>query len=482
MAGRSDSTCIGEEMNVCQFCMRRSINHQTEEGYLLCDRCHSSLEEVKSNLGKSPLEITPKDPSTLCIRCGLCCVMLAAKVEEEEVQPFLDTARIEGLGNYEYEDFAYTVKGGPFKGETLINMPCKFLKGRILHYVNCAAYSIDRPKVCGGYLCKIAIKYKIGLISLEEAAFALRSAFDLGDLSIFNWTHDDVEEEERLQLFSEVARASQFLRDQGRSQEEIDLIVLSRMTPSYIVKSAQHQALFRMHLYRVDRDDFDPLLFFTPEEIASWQPAAAEFAELIIRRVMEVMRSYFINVESAALAQEAIKQREKEDDEDGDQEGREEVDEEGERRGTDEDDGPGGQGGDGQGGQDLGEDGERDAPSHPSDQPDEHPQVGTERGTASAGGEAGEGRADHLTELYDGQKREGFMHRYPCSILICNEPACVHLDGKFYCDEHGTEIIVGGKPSGFHYEPKHPVKQLNVDLRSVDETSAKAEGVEVDDE
>lgn len=187
-------------------------------------------------------QIEPRDTSELCVRCGVCCVVLKAYCTPEEAEA---TAAHGGV------DVRRFVKERPNdSGDVLMHFPCTFLRGRVMSHVACAVYDGPRPPVCGSYLCKIAINYTTQRISLVDAIHALNIAFMKGDYSIFNWTGQD--REVSIYLRGRIVKASAVLRKQGVPQAVIDYSAAAGVTPRYFIPTDIDHDLLSMHFFSHD--------------------------------------------------------------------------------------------------------------------------------------------------------------------------------------------------------------------------------------
>ena len=225
------------------------------------------------------------DPSDLCTRCGLCCIVLQAEILEKETDHFLQIARQKGFGPRFCDEFCKKEDG-----RFLIDMPCPFLEGKVLQRISCLVHSLsERPSVCQGYLCKIAIKYQLGLITVEEGQKLLRASLILGDVGIFNWIKVDPSEDivVRARDMSEIAAA---LREQGIDDELITLIVCSNMVPKYRINSSLSNIMLSMFLYNTDRKNIDAQMFF---DTSAFSDSAKHFADQITLKVMEQILNLF---------------------------------------------------------------------------------------------------------------------------------------------------------------------------------------------
>jgi len=225
----------------------------------------------------------------LCTRCGLCCFSLSARVTEEEV------ARVCKEHDIERERFALTEKEGEYAGELVINTPCPFLHGRPLEHACCRIHDQYRPRVCENYICRVAMRYKLGLIALDDALQILRIAFLQKDTRIFNW--DPARKEDReLSRLGAIAIAVENLRG-SMSDEMLELLLASRTTNHYQINGPlaklELSMLFDLH----DRGLHDLGIFFD-EEPLKWTSEKKVFAEEVMIRVLAKIRSY-LSVQAA---------------------------------------------------------------------------------------------------------------------------------------------------------------------------------------
>ena len=288
----------------CYFCLNKKAEHVIVEGndrIHLCNGCNDQYQEVIQNTEeKSILAIPHKNPSDLCRRCGLCCVMLCAKVDKDEAQKFLDQARDSNIypQDITFEQFCTLQDTKPYEGEYTINMPCRYLQGSILKYVGCRAYHLVRPKVCPSYLCKIAVEYKVGRITLDQARFSLRQAFMEGDVGIFNWSNS-LENREgyetRISLLSKISDLVKELREAEMDEQMIEFALAAQITPDYIPSSDVSRTLFSMHMFNVDRGDFNLELYIP--EMVGLSGEEKTLAENVIRAVLTDLRKLFIRAD-----------------------------------------------------------------------------------------------------------------------------------------------------------------------------------------
>lgn len=389
---------------MCGLCFSRPSAHKTEEGLFVCSTCHESIEDLKAE-HPHVVDRQRRDPSKLCCKCGICCVILSAKVEEEEAKEFHRQAVGGGMGPEDFDDVFVIEEVGPHTGNLTFRFPCKYLRGKTLDFVSCAGYHLDRPSVCRSYLCKIAIKYALGLITIKEAQFTLRASFLSGALDLFNWTHnrsDDPDsiqqeiEEQKLIFYNHLNEQAQQMIDQGAPRDLVGLVVSAQITPVLDFKNSACHVLFNMHMQALDRDYVEPRVYVEEEEVNSWTTEKRAFATQIIKHVLTELRDLF-------ATKEELRQLE------GDRDGKEPEAggrDGGQTSGQEEQAEAGDSGDDvdqrGRGGMSDrrcdasgpgGAEGKGDSPDAPSEQ-DQHPASGSGAGPRGAGEESGEERAD----------------------------------------------------------------------------------------
>lgn len=288
-------------LDKCYFCLSRVAEEKVEdqgEVFYLCPSCAQQFRQALENADKNPIDLPRNNASDICCKCGLCCVALVAQVEEEEVDKLI--AQSNATGRYPRDvttDQFCSISDHPsYEGKLVMNFPCIFLKGSVLSYTRCGAYDLDRPSVCGSYLCKVAVRYKLGLISLGEAQFLLRSSFMTGDVSIFNWTEGGADPESpdyRLNTLLSISRYIDQVKAAGIEGDELELAVAHHMTPEYVPESAVSRALLNMHLYAVDREDFKLELYVEPDVLGAWNEDNRSVAEHTMKAVLRDIRRLF---------------------------------------------------------------------------------------------------------------------------------------------------------------------------------------------
>lgn len=255
----------------------------------------------------------PRDTSELCVRCGLCCCVLRAHCSEKDARDLAQTMGVDvrRFAAPPKEDSEHLL--GP-DGVTIIRdtqdeplwlmyFPCIFLRGRPMKAVGCAAYSVvdgttgerrdPRPLVCRSYLCKIAIMYRLGEVTLDDALRLLRVSFDQGDVTIFNWCGSP--RDITISRLADVQDQIQGMRQEGMEEPWVDFYAASRLTPRWYPRSEPEHDLLSIH-FEVFRQKGVILEHFAdPRDIMEWSPEfRAGFAEGI-RAVMSDLSELMTN-------------------------------------------------------------------------------------------------------------------------------------------------------------------------------------------
>lgn len=275
---------------ICELCLEHPADEEIseKEGMLLCKECYEGRQSARRIATGG--DFLDRDASALCTRCGVCCFMLSAVVTPDEIHKLCKWS-----GDLPTE-ITHIEEHGPNKGLLVFNRPCKYLLGKPLKYVRCRAYGTDRPAVCGSYLCKLAIQYKVGLCTRSEALFLLREAFLRGDPTIFNWSEDQDDPEQKLMMQSAANRARSALRDRGVEEPMIDVMITGALLPQYILPTRAHEIGLRAHLFMSDQDEVNIHLLYEPEELETMSPEELAIALETQRRYMRVIREMFEKV------------------------------------------------------------------------------------------------------------------------------------------------------------------------------------------
>lgn len=289
----------------CHFCMEREpsvriVGPMTKKGptvFELCEECAAAKKEADARLdNEGILGLEHNDLSELCVGCGVCCFVLHARVSHSEAD------RIVQEHGIKREDF---VEAGSilYPDDLTIKMPCMFLLGKPLgKWTACKIHDLYRPEVCGSYLCKLAIRYQLGTISLNEARYWLRYAILSKDLSIFNWVKD--RSEAKVILSAAIANRIGMMRKEEMTEEQIKMAVAALVTPHYLLKSQLDGLALDMHFATHDRGDDDPRVFFTEEELEDSRLSAlspTQIVEMTVSRVVATFRDYFDCIERSSV-------------------------------------------------------------------------------------------------------------------------------------------------------------------------------------
>ncbi len=263
---------------------------------------------LEPNDGK-PLLDRPANP--LCTRCGLCCVMLSARVRKEEAEIISEE------NNLPQEKFCHIEKEGegPNVGELVLNMPCKFLLGRPSDYTGCRIYSRTRPSVCETYLCRVAMQYKTGVLDLGEAVHKLRETFAEGRPALFNWM--GLKGEVALQqsaiikpLREEAALMVKEFGEEGRlgtldTEEVGNILIAKHVTPTYLVHSDFAHLELNLLLNFFDRGDHELNDIIPQNVINRWAPEEQKLAMYVYTGLLAKIRSLF-STTTELKAKEAV--------------------------------------------------------------------------------------------------------------------------------------------------------------------------------
>lgn len=482
--------------DMCGLCFSRPSAHITDEGLFICGTCHQAIEDLKAE-HKNVVDLERKDPSELCRKCGICCVVLSAKVDDAEAKEFHQQALNAGFGPQDFGDVFAIEELGPHTGDLVFRFPCPYLRGKPLDFVSCAGYSLDRPSVCRSYLCKIAIKYSLGLITIEEAQFTLRSSFLSGALDLFNWTHcrsDDPEsveqeiEEQKLIFYNHLNEQAQRMLDEGTPRDLVGMVVSSQITPVLDFKNAACHVLFNMHMQALDRDYIEPKVYVEEEIVDGWTPEKKVFATQIIKHVLTELRDLFATKsELDQLRGDQDGQEPEASGRDGGQTSSADEEEQAEAGDSGDDVDLGGREGVQHSGQHpegarAGE-GSGD-PSDAAGEQDQCPSPGDGDGPEGARQEGGERRVD-LVERIPEEEIERCHHDYDPSDEVCPECGCQlwskeDYESREFGDWDGSVIPederYGTPPCSMEdLEGPNPYNGLYIGLRRKDEDRDRSE-------
>lgn len=233
-----------------------------------------------------------RSPSELCVRCGLCCIVLRATCTREEAEEASPSCP---------EQFAEPHPEGE-DDKLLIRFPCMHLRGRPLGAVFCAIYHQKRPEVCSTYLCRIAMLYSQHEVGLESALRQLKVAFWSEDPTVFNWAGFDGER--NIMRRQVVWKLAENLRAKGQSEQGVDLWVANQCTPSYWPSTPLEHSLFSMHFAAFDNreDKAEPdraaahrkalELYYEMDELEKLNERDKEVAAMTVFHVLNQLRIY----------------------------------------------------------------------------------------------------------------------------------------------------------------------------------------------
>jgi len=242
------------------------------------------------------------DVSELCTRCGLCCVVLRATCELEQAQALAECADIDVL---RVRDGAAPHMEVDPPEHVVMRFPCTFLRGRVMKAVRCAAYEGPRPPVCGSYICKVASKYALREITLDEGLSLLDLALIQNDATIFNWM--GTESEAKLATRHVIQKRIESLRAEGVAEGLAQYLVAAAMVPKYGFASQPDLDLMCMHLSNYDdreqrrgEAEYDPidegaLPLYCDESFIHELDSVRErsIASTAIRSVLKELRTLF---------------------------------------------------------------------------------------------------------------------------------------------------------------------------------------------
>lgn len=281
----------------CDLCVRESDKLSVRKVNLgglglearLCEKCKKEVEDSRENGGKPLNKIVPRSPQELCVKCGLCCVALVAKLQKGEA---------ETLGNHfgvPIDRFTMPYpkqlkEDGDSDDALLFKFPCEFLMGKPLDYIGCRAYGKGiRPSVCKNYLCKVALAFTLRSKSLGESLFILRSVYIKGDIATLNWGFDK-RMERKLLLDYNVNQSIDKLRKSGMDDTLAGFIAAKTLTKRWNFTCAEDQSLFSMMMCHSERGT-NSLKFYIPqEELDQYTEEQREFALKVVDHVLSVIR------------------------------------------------------------------------------------------------------------------------------------------------------------------------------------------------
>lgn len=258
--------------------------------YPVCASCH--LEQLECSERVKSGNMLDRDCGELCMRCGLCCVVLSAEAKRDEVEHLANWS-----GKLPSEIAMVEKQPYPNSGLLVLKRPCVFLLGKPTEYVRCQAYGTRRPKVCEEYLCKIAIRYKAGLCTTNEALFILRSSITRnGTISSFNWCSDgsgkDRKDHKIADLLS-TKRALEAIEADGNKIDQVQLMLFRKLHPRYDFDSDLQETIFAAIMTNYESMALDLDQFFAPEKMEGWSDRDKEIALQTIYQVVGDFRGFF---------------------------------------------------------------------------------------------------------------------------------------------------------------------------------------------
>lgn len=273
----------------CLLCS--SEDHVDVRGvYPVCRSCKAEQEACSDRLASG--EMLDRDCGPLCMQCGLCCVVLSAQATSEEVEHLANwSGRLPSdLAMVEVDPF-------PAPGKLVLHRPCVFLLGKPTEYVRCQAYETRRPVVCEEYLCRMAIRYKAGLCTLNEALFILRSSIThRGSVSDFNWSAEDSERDKNDHKIAELLAARRVFDMLNANDERANLIKLylfKQIGDKYEFGSDTDEAIFGAIMVNFSNNAIELDQFFEDGLIDDWSERDREVAMKTIYQVVGDFKDLF---------------------------------------------------------------------------------------------------------------------------------------------------------------------------------------------
>lgn len=273
-------------MSLCVLCS--SHKDIDERGaYPVCASCRQEQLECASRRDSGT--VIDRDTSPLCMRCGLCCVVLSALVEPHEVE------KLAKWSGKRPQDIAMVEKVSiPGEGGLALLRPCTFLLGKPTEYVQCRAYTAERPAVCGTYLCKLAVRYKAGVTTLNEALFILRASVTKeGDIGMFNWMPDEQNSDLHIAAVLAARRALETIDVDDDHAMAVHVALFAQTHPRFQFRNPVSEALFAAVMINWEGGRLALDQFFAPELMKGWSKRDQEVALLTAYQVVEDFRDMF---------------------------------------------------------------------------------------------------------------------------------------------------------------------------------------------
>lgn len=259
--------------------------------YVVCSNCAREQRECEER--RKAGKLLDRECSPLCVKCGLCCVVLSAEVKPNEVE------RLANWSGRLPTEIAMAEHFPVHKGKLVLKRPCVFLLGKPGEYVSCRAYSMDRPKVCGEYLCKLAIRYKAGACTLNEALFILRASVTYrGNIGMFNWSSDKEgnDNDETLAAIVAANRSLKMLNQDSKALDNVRIALFEKLRPNYRFASDAHETIFAAIMVNCENEVLELNHFFDEEEIEAMDEREREVSLKAAHQVVENLSQFFISV------------------------------------------------------------------------------------------------------------------------------------------------------------------------------------------
>ena len=120
-----------------------------------------------------------------------------------------------------------------------------------------------------------------------------------GSVSVFNWSQSlrDLEgHENRISLLAKVSDLVRDLKEEGFDDQMIEFAIAAQITPEYLPSSDVSRTLLNMHLFNVDRGEYD-LKLYIPELIVGMDEQEKELSLNVVKAVLSDLRKLFIRAD-----------------------------------------------------------------------------------------------------------------------------------------------------------------------------------------
>lgn len=274
----------------CSLCGSEE-NLDDRGAYIICGNCAQEKQECKDR--QKTGHVLDRDCAPLCTQCGLCCIVLSAQLTQEELEHLSNwSGKLPSEIAMVEEDYP----GGKEK-KLALHRPCVFLLGKPTKYVSCRAYSTKRPIVCEEYLCKLAVRYKVGACTLNEALFIVRAVLSpWGHVGLFNWDSSGSGHDKNDQKLFEIIAARKMLRtlnDEDIDMERVKFHLFSLLHPKFDYGNSHKEALFAAVMLNFDNNGLELDHFFEPHQTAGWSDRDKKIANETIHQVVSDFRQLF---------------------------------------------------------------------------------------------------------------------------------------------------------------------------------------------